>query len=199
MISPPASAVTNSSSSSIPSTSTRSLRSLPAGFGPVYRNPSPCPTTRIIAHRSASGSRSFPTTAATRPRCSPRPTPRCMRTNWPTVHDDQRRDAVTYAFPHPIRLFAIALLAALLAACQSAPAASGFSAAQIATLRSEGFVDTGLGWELNMPERLLFPSAQSSIPVDQQRSEEHTSELQSLMRTSSPVFCFKKNKQNERN
>src|SRR3546814_12484452 len=84
-----------------------------------------------------------------------------MRTNWPTVHDDQRRDAVTYAFPHPIRLFAIALLAALLAACQSAPAASGFSAAQIATLRSEGFVDTGLGWELNMPERLLFPSDQS--------------------------------------
>src|SRR3546814_10132918 len=58
---------------------------------------------------------------------------------------------------------------ALLAACQSAPAASGFSAAQIATLRSEGFVDTGLGWELNMPERLLFPSDKRSIPADQQR------------------------------
>src|SRR3546814_9559995 len=118
-----------------------------------------------------------------------------MPTNWPTVHDDQRRDAVTYAFPrpYPVRLFAIALLAALLAACQSAPAASGFSAAQIATLRSEGFVDTGLGWELNMPERLLFPSDQSSIPADQQkRSEEHTSELQSPMRRSYAVFCLKK-------
>ena len=76
---------------------------------------------------------------------------------------------MTYAFPHNIRLFAIAALAALLAACQSAPPADDFSAAQIATLQSEGFVDTGLGWELNMPERLLFPSDQSSIPPDQQK------------------------------
>ena len=75
---------------------------------------------------------------------------------------------MTYAFPHPIRLFALTILAALLAACQSMPPASGFSAAQIATLQSEGFVDTGPGWELNMPERLLFPSDQSSIPADQQ-------------------------------
>src|SRR3546814_8005214 len=94
-----------------------------------------------------------------------------MPTNWPTVHDDQRRDAVTYAFPlpYPVRLFAIALLAALLAACQSAPAASGFSAAQIATLRSEGFVDTGLGWELHRPERLLIPYEQGSITAEQQK------------------------------
>src|SRR3546814_1416344 len=32
----------------------------------------------------------------------------------------------------------------------------------------------------------------------QHRSEEHTSELQSLMRTSYAVFCLKKNKQKER-
>ncbi|HET6524270.1 OmpA family protein [Sphingopyxis sp.] len=76
---------------------------------------------------------------------------------------------MTYALPRTIRLFAIAVLAALLAACQSAPPAGDFSAAQIATLQSEGFVDTGLGWELNMPERLLFPSDQSSIPADQQK------------------------------
>ena len=76
---------------------------------------------------------------------------------------------MSYAFPHPIRVFAIALLTALLAACQTTPTASDFSAAQIATLQSEGFVDTGLGWELNMPERLLFPSDQSSIPADQQK------------------------------
>src|SRR3546814_1111692 len=31
----------------------------------------------------------------------------------------------------------------------------------------------------------------------QERSEEHTSELQSLMRTSYAVFCFTKNKYNE--
>src|SRR3546814_5598269 len=33
---------------------------------------------------------------------------------------------------------------------------------------------------------------------DQQRSEEHTSELQSLMRISYAVFCLKKKKQNTR-
>ncbi|NYF31197.1 OmpA family protein [Sphingopyxis chilensis] len=75
---------------------------------------------------------------------------------------------MTHAFPHKIRLFAIAVLAALLAACQSAPSPSDFSAAQIATLQSEGFVDTGLGWQLSMPERLLFPSNESSVPADQQ-------------------------------
>src|SRR3546814_5182813 len=32
--------------------------------------------------------------------------------------------------------------------------------------------------------------------VDVMRSEEHTSEFQSLMRTSSAVFCLKKNKHN---
>src|SRR3546814_7334957 len=32
----------------------------------------------------------------------------------------------------------------------------------------------------------------ASFPVDEQRSEEHTSELQSLMRTSYAVFCLKK-------
>lgn len=76
---------------------------------------------------------------------------------------------MTYAFPHHIRLIAIACLAALLAACQSAPRASGFSPAQIAMLQSEGFVETGLGWELSMPERLLFPSNESSLPADQQK------------------------------
>src|SRR3546814_3170541 len=43
------------------------------------------------------------------------------------------------------------------------------------------------------------------VPVDQQvtivaiRSEEHTSELQSLMRISYAVFCLKKNKKNNTN
>src|SRR3546814_5246010 len=38
-------------------------------------------------------------------------------------------------------------------------------------------------------QRLLHRPA-----ADEQRSEEHTSELQSLMRTSYPVFCLKKKK-----
>src|SRR5690606_38488908 len=124
---------------------------------------------RPIARRSASASRSFPTAAATRPRCSPPPMPQCTPINWPIVPDDQRRDTVTYALPHPIRLFAIVLLTALLAACQCAPPLRGFSPEQIATLQSEGFVETGLGWELSMPERLLFPSNESSLPAVQQK------------------------------
>src|SRR3546814_8298571 len=35
----------------------------------------------------------------------------------------------------------------------------------------------------------------SCSPIEQKRSEEHTSELQSLMRTTYAVFCLKKNKQ----
>src|SRR3546814_2912171 len=35
-----------------------------------------------------------------------------------------------------------------------------------------------------------------SLPRDVERSEEHTSELQSLMRTSYAVFCLKKQKTN---
>ncbi|WP_327465370.1 OmpA family protein [Sphingopyxis sp.] len=74
---------------------------------------------------------------------------------------------VTPSFPHTIRLFLVAAFAALLAACQSVPAPTGFNAAQIAVLRSEGFVETGPDWQLNMPERLLFPSNESSLGAEQ--------------------------------
>src|SRR3546814_3623721 len=40
--------------------------------------------------------------------------------------------------------------------------------------------------------RFPFAPSRTYTPVD--RSEEHTSELQSLMRTSYAVFCLKKNK-----
>jgi len=76
---------------------------------------------------------------------------------------------VTCTFPPSIRLFLVTAFAALLAACQSTPPTTGFSAAQIAALQSQGFVETGLGWELSMPERLLFPSNESSVPADQQK------------------------------
>src|SRR3546814_6941512 len=35
-----------------------------------------------------------------------------------------------------------------------------------------------------------------TLPIDERRSEEHTSELQSLMRISYAVFCLKKKKHN---
>src|SRR3546814_7241899 len=37
----------------------------------------------------------------------------------------------------------------------------------------------------------------TGLPVNHIRSEEHTSELQSLMRISYAVFCLKKNKKNK--
>src|SRR3546814_2013250 len=40
--------------------------------------------------------------------------------------------------------------------------------------------------------RPFFVEAQVRCGIAQRRSEEHTSELQSLMRTSYPVFCLKK-------
>lgn len=76
---------------------------------------------------------------------------------------------MTYPLAHHIRLFVVAAVAALLAACQSAPAPTGFSPAQVALLQSQGFVESGPGWELSMPERLLFPSNESSVPGDQQK------------------------------
>src|SRR3546814_10692928 len=41
-------------------------------------------------------------------------------------------------------------------------------------------------------------AAQKAEPFDLGRSEEHTSELQSLMRISYAVFCLKKKKQNKK-
>src|SRR3546814_2220607 len=50
-----------------------------------------------------------------------------------------------------------------------------------------------------LPERIvlavdLHGSLDEGSPLDPLRSEEHTSELQSLMRISYAVFCLKKNK-----
>src|SRR3546814_7639420 len=46
-----------------------------------------------------------------------------------------------------------------------------------------------------LPVRMPFRVTRSRLP----RSEEHTSELQSLMRISYAVFCLKKNKTNKAN
>src|SRR3546814_2113703 len=113
--------------------------------------------------------------------------------------------------PRPLRNLILLACALLLAACQSMPRPSGFTAEQIAVLTSEGFAADGPDWSLTLAERLLFPFDESQVPPDQQarietlarrlvsvgidRSEEHTSELQSLMRISYAVFCLKKTKQ----
>src|SRR3546814_8494750 len=53
----------------------------------------------------------------------------------------------------------------------------------------------GAGW----PGRDAFIRAQLPRDADSDRSEEHTSELQSLMRISYAVFCLQKKKQITKN
>src|SRR3546814_7282365 len=61
-----------------------------------------------------------------------------------------------------------------------------------------------VGWATRSIERTLgirpgvIPNSGGSLPNDI-RSEEHTSELQSLMRISYAVFCLKKKKQQQHN
>ncbi|KGB52257.1 OmpA/MotB precursor [Sphingopyxis sp. LC81] len=74
---------------------------------------------------------------------------------------------MTLDFPRSIRTFFLIGFAALLAACQSVPPSTGFTPEQIAVLQSQGFVEDGPGWMLNMPERLLFASNESSVSPDQ--------------------------------
>ncbi|HET6537509.1 MAG TPA: OmpA family protein [Sphingopyxis sp.] len=67
-------------------------------------------------------------------------------------------------FPPFFRAIFILLLGGLLAACQSTPKANGFTPAQVATLKQEGFVPaTEDDWMLTLPDRLLFPSDQSEM------------------------------------
>src|SRR3546814_8217837 len=57
------------------------------------------------------------------------------------------------------------------------------------------FVDHLTALKRNMILRKLLKAKKSSTPLASYRSEEHTSELQSLMRISYAVFCLKKKKQ----
>jgi len=70
--------------------------------------------------------------------------------------------------PRPLRSLILLVCAALLAACQSLPRPSGFTAEQIAVLTSEGFTAGDPDWSLSLSERLLFPFDESQVPPDQQ-------------------------------
>src|SRR3546814_4757028 len=93
-----------------------------------------------------------------------------MSTSSRIATDLTDEDAMPLTAPRPLRSLILLVCAALLAACQSLPRPSGFTAEQIAVLTSEGFT------------------------AGDPRSEEHTSELQSLMRNSYAVFCLTKKK-----
>lgn len=74
---------------------------------------------------------------------------------------------MTHARSHSIHTLLLLCLTVLLSACQSVPPPSRFSAAQVATLKAEGFVETATGWELTLNERLLFAVNESALKADQ--------------------------------
>src|SRR3546814_4633772 len=75
--------------------------------------------------------------------------------------------------------------------CEACPSCPPVNEIKPATLRPAFFA---LGFA---PELALNPVPVSArFPADPLRSEEHTSELQSLMRTPYAVFCLKKKNKN---
>src|SRR3546814_9170004 len=62
-------------------------------------------------------------------------------------------------------------------------------------LDADGWLHTGDLYTRSVDGRLIFNGrAKDMLKVGGERSEEHTSELQSLMRISYAVFCLKKKK-----
>lgn len=74
---------------------------------------------------------------------------------------------MTQSIQRPISLLLMSMAALLLAACQTMPKPTGFTPAQVAVLKTEGFVETPLGWELTFADRVLFAVNDSSISPDQ--------------------------------
>lgn len=71
------------------------------------------------------------------------------------------------ALPRSLHRIFVLVAAMLLAACQSLPPSQGFNAAQVAVLKSQGFVETASGWELTLPERLLFATDDANLKPEQ--------------------------------
>lgn len=92
------------------------------------------------------------------------------------------------ALPRSIRTLLLLAVTTLLAACASLPPQSGFDTAQVAMLKEQGFVETDDGWQLTMPERLLFQSNKSDVPAEQQqRITEIASKLVSVGITTARI------------
>ena len=68
----------------------------------------------------------------------------------------------------PARTLSLLLLFAMLAACQSLPRPTGFTAQQVAALKAEGFVEGDPDWSLTFHDRLLFPFDESNLPPEQE-------------------------------
>jgi OOP family OmpA-OmpF porin len=64
-------------------------------------------------------------------------------------------------------LVPLCLAALALTGCQTARQQGVWSAAQIAVMKEEGFINTERGWEFSMDDRLLFPTDQSKVAADQ--------------------------------
>src|SRR3546814_2587233 len=77
-----------------------------------------------------------------------------------------------------------------------AAGSQGLEYALVAHWRAEGLLDPGAAARPDLPAARVAVVSGSCSPVTagQIRSEEHTSELQSLMRHSYAVFCLKKKK-----
>jgi outer membrane protein OmpA-like peptidoglycan-associated protein len=91
---------------------------------------------------------------------------------------------VTPNSARPIQTLFLLACAALLAACQSVPTRTGFTAEQITVLKTEGFVEDGADWELTLTERLLFPTNESALQPGQ---DQH---LAALARNLASVGIF---------
>src|SRR3546814_1602872 len=102
-------------------------------------------------------------------------------------------------FPHTDRMAMLDTPAAhvpTLSLADQARDPDGFAAAFGRSFERFGFAivaDHGIGQRL-IDRAWALTEALFALPEDEKRSEEHTSELQSLMRISYAVFCLKKKK-----
>src|SRR3546814_3937498 len=71
--------------------------------------------------------------------------------------------------------------------------------ARLRLLDSRGFVEAQPRRTREDAGRVALAEVDEEVGLDGRRSEEHTSELQSLMRISYAVFCLKKKKETEHN
>src|SRR3546814_9669862 len=83
--------------------------------------------------------------------------------------------------------------------CDAVVICAGARSHQVAAMLGRKFpLDTERGYHLNLDVQ-EGPELRRATVIGDHRSEEHTSELQSLMRISYAVFCLKNKHQSRRN